>query len=143
MSQTYIKKILYAFNVNKDVFDSDIVSFEDLLGDVATVIANCIKHNIYDTLISSPNVPQYNTTQIDDIMEAFGNFIIKAQKAFKGNVGAGADLIIMAESYKTLSYVKQLAYSFNKLFQPVKAIKEYYDIDNIDLLGTTMLTVDH
>ena len=46
-------------NVNKDVFDSDIVSFEDLLGDVATVIANRIGYNIYDTLISSPNVPQY------------------------------------------------------------------------------------
>lgn len=41
-------------NVNKDVFDSDIVSFEDLLGDVATVIANRIEYNIYDTLISSP-----------------------------------------------------------------------------------------
>ena len=33
-------------NVNKDVFDSDIVSFEDLLGDVATVIANRIEFNI-------------------------------------------------------------------------------------------------
>lgn len=72
-------------NVNKDVFDSDIVSFEDLLGDVATVIANRIEYNIYDTLISSPNVPQYNTTQTDDTMDAFGNFVIKAQEAFKGN----------------------------------------------------------
>ena len=43
----------------------------------------------------------------------------------------------MAESYKTLSYVKQLAYSSNKLVQPVEDIKEYYGIDNIDLLGTT------
>lgn len=124
-------------NVNKDVFDSDIVSFEDLLGDVATVIANRIEYNIYDTLISSSNVPQYNTTQTDDTMDAFGNFVIKAQEAFKGNAGAGADLTIMAESYKTLSYVKQLAYSSNKLVQPVEDIKEYYGIDNIDLLGTT------
>ena len=117
-------------NVNMDVFDSDIVSFE-------TVIANRIEYNIYDTLISSPNVPQYNTTQTDDTMDAFGNFVIKAQEAFKGNAGAGADLTIMAESYKTLSYVKQLAYSSNKLVQPVEDIKEYYGIDNIDLLGTT------
>ena len=43
----------------------------------------------------------------------------------------------MAESYKTLSYVKQLAYMSNKLVQPVEDIKEYYGIDNIDLLGTT------
>ena len=124
-------------NVNKDVFDSDIVSFEDLLGDVATVIANRIEYNIYDTIISSPNVPQYNTTQTEDTMDAFGKFVISAQEAFKGNAGAGADLTIMAESYKTLSYVKQLAYSSNKLVQPVEDIKEYYGIDNIDLLGTT------
>lgn len=85
------------------MFDSDIVSFEDLLGDVATIIANRIEYNIYDTLISSPNVPQYNTTQTDDTMDAFGNFVIKAQEAFKGNAGAGADLTIMAESYHTLN----------------------------------------
>ena len=124
-------------NVNKDVFDSDIVSFEDLLGDVATVIANRIEYNIYDTIISSPNVPTYNTTQTDDTMDAFGKFVISAQEAFKGNAGAGADLTIMAESYKTLSYVKQLAYSSNKLVIPVEDINEYYGIDNIGLLGTT------
>ena len=124
-------------NVNKDIFDSDIVSFEDLLGDVATVIANRIEYNIYDALLSSPNVPVYNTTQTEDTMEAYGQFILKAQETFKGNAGSGADLTIMAESYKTLSYVKQLAYSSNKLVQPVEDIKEYYGIDNIDLLGTT------
>ena len=97
-------------NVNKDIFDSDIVSFEDLLGDVATVIANRIEFNIYDTLMNSNQVPEYNTTQTEDTMEAFGQFVIAAQEAFKGNAGAGADLTIMAESYKTLSYVKQLAY---------------------------------
>lgn len=101
-------------NVNKDIFDSDIVSFEDLLGDVATVIANRIEYNIYDTLLSSPNVQVYNTTQTEDTMEAYGQFILKAQEAFKGNADSGADLTIMAESYKTLSYVKQLAYSSNK-----------------------------
>ncbi|WP_295030102.1 hypothetical protein [uncultured Methanobrevibacter sp.] len=124
-------------NVNKDVFDSDIVSFEDLLGDVATVIANRIEFNIYDTLMNSNQVPQYNTTQTEDTMEAFGQFVIAAQEAFKGNAGAGADLTIMAESYKTLSYVKQLAYMNNKLVQPVEDIQSYYGIDNIDFLGTT------
>ena len=124
-------------NVNKDVFDSDIVSFEDLLGDVATVIANRIEFNIYDTLMNSNQVPQYNTTQTEDTMEAFGQFVIATQEAFKGNAGAGADLTIMAESYKTLSYVKQLAYMNNKLVQPVEDIQSYYGIDNIDFLGTT------
>lgn len=124
-------------NVNKDVFDSDIVSFEDLLGDVATVIANSIEFNIYDTLMNSNQVPEYNTTQTEDTMEAFGQFVIAAQEAFKGNAGAGADLTIMAESYKTLSYVKQLAYQNNKLVQPVEDIQSYYGIDNIDFLGTT------
>ena len=124
-------------NVNKDVFDSDIVSFEDLLGDVATVIANRIEFNIYDTLMNSNQVPQYNTTQTEDTMEAFGQFVIAAQETFKGNAGAGADLTIMAESYKTLSYVKQLAYMNNKLVQPVEDIQSYYGIDNIDFLGTT------
>ena len=124
-------------NVNKDVFDSDIVSFEDLLGDVATVIANRIEFNIYDTLMNSNQVPEYNTTQTEDTMEAFGQFVIAAQEAFKGNAGAGADLTIMAESYKTLSYVKQLAYQNNKLVQPVEDIQSYYGIDNIDFLGTT------
>ena len=124
-------------NVNTDVFDSDIVSFEDLLGDVATVIANRIEFNIYDTLMNSNQVPQYNTTQTEDTMEAFGQFVIAAQEAFKGNAGAGADLTIMAESYKTLSYVKQLAYMNNKLVQPVEDIQSYYGIDNIDFLGTT------
>lgn len=124
-------------NINKDMFDSDIVSFEDLLGDVATVIANRIEYNIYDTLISSTNVPEFNTSQTEDTMEAFGQFVISAQEAFKGNAGAGADLTIMAEPYKTLSYVKQLAYLNNKLVQPVEDIKEYYGIDNIDFLGTT------
>ena len=97
-------------NVNKDVFDSDIVSFEDLLGDVATVIANRIEFNIYDTITSSPNVPIYNTSETDDTMDAYGKFVIKAQEAFKAS---------------------------NKLVQPVEDIKEYYGIDNIDLLGTT------
>lgn len=124
-------------NVNKDVFDSDIVSFEDLLGDVATVIANRIEFNIYDTLMNSNQVPEYNTTQTEDTMEAFGQFVIAAQEAFKGNAGAGADLTMMAESYKTLSYVKQLAYQNNKLVQPVEDIQSYYGIDNIDFLGTT------
>ena len=124
-------------NVNKDVFYSDIVSFEDLLGDVATVIANRIEFNIYDTLMNSNQVPEYNTTQTEDTMEAFGQFVIAAQEAFKGNAGAGADLTIMAESYKTLSYVKQLAYQNNKLVQPVEDIQSYYGIDNIDFLGTT------
>lgn len=123
-------------NVNKEVFDSDIVSFEDLLGDVATVIANRIEFNIYDTLMNSNQVPEYNTTQTEDTMEAFGQFVIAAQEAFKGNAGAGADLTIMAESYKTLSYVKQLAYQNNKLVQPVEDIQSYYGIDNIDFLGT-------
>jgi hypothetical protein len=124
-------------NVNKDIFDSDIVSFEDLLGDVATVIANRIEFNIYDTLMNSSQVPEYNTTQTEDTMEAFGQFVIAAQEAFKGNAGAGADLTIMAESYKTLSYVKQLAYQNNMLVQPVEDIQSYYGIDNIDFLGTT------
>lgn len=124
-------------NVNKDIFDSDIVSFEDLLGDVATVIANRIEFNIYDTLMNSSQVPEYNTTQTEDTMEAFGQFVIAAQEAYKGNAGAGADLTIMAESYKTLSYVKQLAYQNNKLVQPVEDIQSYYGIDNIDFLGTT------
>ena len=124
-------------NVNKDIFDSDIVSFEDLLGDVATVIANRIEFNIYDTLMNSNQVPEYNTNQTEDTMEAFGQFVIAAQEAFKGNAGAGADLTIMAESYKTLSYVKQLAYQNNKLVQPVEDIQSYYGIDNIDFLGTT------
>ena len=124
-------------NVNKDIFDSDIVSFEDLLGDVATVIANRIEFNIYDTLMNSNQVPEYNTTQTEDTMEAFGQFVIAAQEAFKGNAGAGADLTIMAEPYKTLSYVKQLAYQNNKLVQPVEDIQSYYGIDNIDFLGTT------
>ena len=124
-------------NVNKDIFDSDIVSFEDLLGDVATVIANRIEFNIYDALMNSNQVPEYNTTQTEDTMEAFGQFVIAAQEAFKGNAGAGADLTIMAESYKTLSYVKQLAYQNNKLVQPVEDIQSYYGIDNIDFLGTT------
>ena len=124
-------------NVNKDVFDSDIVSFEDLLGDVATVIANRIEFNIYDTLMNSNQVPEYNTTQTEDTMDAFGQFVIAAQEAYKGNAGAGADLTIMAESYKTLSYVKQLAYQNNKLVQPVEDIQSYYGIDNIDFLGTT------
>lgn len=124
-------------NINKDIFDSDIVSFEDLLGDVATVIANRIEFNIYDTLMNSSQVPEYNTTQTEDTMEAFGQFVIAAQEAFKGNAGAGADLTIMAESYKTLSYVKQLAYQNNMLVQPVEDIQSYYGIDNIDFLGTT------
>lgn len=124
-------------NVNKDIFDSDIVSFEDLLGDVATVIANRIEFNIYDTLMNSSQVPEYNTTQTEDTMEAFGQFVIAAQEAYKGNAGAGSDLTIMAESYKTLSYVKQLAYQNNKLVQPVEDIQSYYGIDNIDFLGTT------
>ena len=65
-------------NVNKDVFDSDRISFEDLLADVATLIANKIESNIYNTLVSSPKVPTYNTTQTEDTMDAFGQFVIKA-----------------------------------------------------------------
>ena len=65
-----------------------------MLGDVATVIANRIEFNIYDTLMNSNQVPEYNTIQTEDTMEAFGQFVIAAQEAFKGNAGAGADLTI-------------------------------------------------
>ena len=124
-------------NVNKDVFDSDRISFEDLLADVATLIANKIEYNIYDTIVSSAKVPKYNTTQTEDTMEAFGQFVIKAQEAFKGSSCAGADLTIMVESYRTLSYIKQLAYVSNKSVQPIEEIQAYYGVDNIDFLGTT------
>ena len=124
-------------NVNKDVFDSDRISFEDLLADVATLIANKIEYNIYDTIVSSAKVPKYNTTQTEDTMEAFGQFVIKALEAFKGSSGAGADLTIMVESYRTLSYIKQLAYISNKSVQPIEEIQSYYGVDNIDFLGTT------
>lgn len=124
-------------NINKDVFDSDRISFEDLLADVATLIANKIEYNIYDTIVSSAKVPKYNTTQTEDTMEAFGQFVIKAQEAFKGSSGAGADLTIMVESYRTLSYIKQLAYISNKSVQPIEEIQAYYGVDNIDFLGTT------
>lgn len=133
---TFVSSLIFIINILCFILNN-IFSFEDLLGDVATIIANRIEYNIYDTLISSQNVPVYNTEQTEDTMEAYGKFIIKAQEAFKGNAGAGADLTIMAESYKTLSYAKQLAYMSNKLVQPVEEIKEYYGIDNIDLLGTT------
>lgn len=125
-------------NVNKDVFDSDRISFEDLLADVATLIANKIEYNIYDTIVSSAKVPKYNTTQTEDTMEAFGQFVIKAQEAFKGSSGAGADLTIMVESYRTLSYIKQLAYVSNKSIQSIEEIQAYYGVDNIDLLGTAV-----
>ena len=133
-------------NVNKDVFDSDRISFEDLLADVATLIANKIESNIYNTLVSSPKVPTYNTTQTEDTMEAFGQFVIKAQEAFKGSSGAGADLTIMVESYRTLSYIKQLAYISNKLVQPIEEIQSYYGVDPLTVLyskssGTTVAPI--
>ena len=128
-------------NVNKDVFDSDRISFEDLLADVATLIANKIEYNIYDTIVTSAKVPKYNTTQTEDTMEAFGQFVIKAQEAFKGSSGAGADLTIMVESYRTLSYIKQLAYVSNKSVQPIEEIQAYYGVDNIDFLGTTLYCI--
>ena len=59
------------------------------------------------------------------------------QEAFKGSSCAGADLTIMVESYRTLSYIKQLAYMSNKLVQPIEEIQSYYGVDNIDFLGTT------
>lgn len=124
-------------NINKEMLDSDIISFEDLLCDVATVIAHRIEYNIYDTIINSARIPTFNTSQTEDNMESFGQFVLSAQEAFKGNAGAGADLTLMAGSYKTLSYIKQLAYVNNKLVQPIEEIQEYFGIDNIDFLGTT------
>lgn len=89
------------------------------------------------TIVRKAKVPKYNTTQTEDTMEAFGQFVIKAQEAFKGSSGAGADLTIMVESYRTLSYIKQLAYISNKSVQPIEEIQAYYGVDNIDFLGTT------
>ena len=43
----------------------------------------------------------------------------------------------MVESYRTLSYIKQLAYISNKSVQPIEEIQAYYGVDNIDFLGTT------
>lgn len=104
---------------------------------MATLIANKIEYNIYDTIVSSAKVPKYNTTQTEDTMEASGQFVIKAQEAFKGSSSTGADLTIMVESYRTLSYIKQLAYISNKSVQPIEEIQAYYSVDNIDFLGTT------
>lgn len=114
---------LQELNIRKPITDTISI---DTVGGVLNV-----------NIMNSSQVPEYNTTQTEDTMEAFGQFVIAAQEAFKGNAGAGADLTIMAESYKTLSYVKQLAYQNNKLVQPVEDIQSYYGIDNIDFLGTT------
>jgi len=71
-------------------------------------------------------------------LETFGQFVIKAQEAIKGSSGASADLTIMVESYRTLSYIKQLAYVSNKSIQSIEEIQAYYGVDNIDLLGTAV-----
>ena len=64
-------------------------------------------------------------------MEAFEQFVIKAQEAFKGNSGAGTDLTVMVESYRTLSYIKQLVYISNKLVQPIEEIQSYYGVTTL------------
>ena len=121
-------------NVSAQMLDSNLISVHDMLQDVGILIGRSIEQAAINMILNNPKVATYNHTSGDDS----GVTILKAQEKFKESAGSFCNLNSMAVNYKSLTTLKSDMFASNRQVEPVEAIKSYYGIDNIDLLGTAV-----
>ena len=121
-------------NVSAQMLDSNLISVHDMLQDVGILIERSIEQAAINMILNNTKVATYNYTAGDDS----GVTILKAQEKFKESTGSFCNLNSMAVNYKSLTTLKSDMFANNRQVEPVEAIKSYYGVDNIDLLGTAV-----
>lgn len=121
-------------NVSAQMLDSNLISVHDMFQDVGILIGRSIEQAAINMILNNSKVATYNYTAGDDS----GVTILKAQEKFKESAGSFCNLNSMAVNYKSLTTLKSDMFANNRQVEPVEAIKSYYGVDNIDLLGTAV-----
>lgn len=122
-------------NISENIADNNIISLNDMLKDVGSMIGNTIEKETWNLLNNNSKIQTYNrATSSATSLE----HVLNAQEKFKDKAGDMADLKVMAVNYKSMSVVKDELLKINQDVQAAEDIKAYYSLDNIDLLGTAI-----
>lgn len=122
-------------NISENIADNNIISLNDMLKDVGSMIGNTIEKETWNLLNNNSKIQTYNrATSSATSLE----HVLNAQEKFKDKAGDMADLKVMAVNYKSMSVVKDELLKINPDVQAAEDIKSYYALDNIDLLGTAI-----
>ena len=122
-------------NISENIADNNIISLNDMLKDVGSMIGNTIEKETWNLLNNNSKIQTYNrATSSATSLE----HVLNAQEKFKDKAGDRADLKVMAVNYKSMSVVKDELLKINQDVQAAEDIKSYYALDNIDLLGTAI-----
>lgn len=122
-------------NISENIADNNIISLNDMLKDVGSMIGNTIEKETWNLLNNNSKIQTYNrATSSATSLE----HVLNAQEKFKDKAGDMADLKVMAVNYKSMSVVKDELLKINQDVQVTEDIKSYYALDNIDLLGTAI-----
>ena len=122
-------------NISENIADNNIISLNDMLKDVGSMIGNTIEKETWNLLNNNSKIQTYNrATSSATSLE----HVLNAQEKFKDKAGNMADLKVMAVNYKSMSVVKDELLKINQDVQAAEDIKSYYALDNIDLLGTAI-----
>ena len=122
-------------NISENIADNNIISLNDMLKDVGSMIGNTIEKETWNLLNNNSKIQTYNrATSSATSLE----HVLNAQEKFKDKAGDMADLKVMAVNYKSMSVVKDELLKINQDVQAAEDIKSYYALDNIDLLGTAI-----
>ncbi len=116
------------------MLDFNLISVNDTLHDVSILIGRSIEKAAIGMIMNSSKVATYNFQAGDDT----GMTILKAQVKFKESAGSYANLNNMAVIYKSFTTLKSDIFESNHKVEPVELIKSYYNVDNIDVLGTVV-----
>lgn len=122
-------------NISENIADNNIISLNDMLKDVGSMIGNTIEKETWNLLNNNSKIQTYNrATSSATSLE----HVLNAQEKFNDKAGDMADLKVMAVNYKSMSVVKDELLKINQDVQAAEDIKSYYALDNIDLLGTAI-----
>lgn len=108
-------------NVLAKMFDSNLISVNDMLQDVGILIGRSIEKAAIGMIMNSSKVATCNFQVNDDT----GMIILKAQEKFKESTGSYVNLNTMAVSYKSLTTLKSDIFESNCQVEFVELIKSY------------------
>jgi hypothetical protein len=122
-------------NISENIADSNIISLNDMLKDIGSMIGNVIEKETWNLINGNSKIQTYNRASSS---ASSLEHVLNAQEKFKDTAGDMADLKVMAVNYKSISVVKDELLKINQNVQAAEDIKAYYALDNIDLLGTAI-----
>lgn len=129
-----INSIGGVLNVNENLLSNNLISVNNMLKDVGSIIGNSIEKETARLLFQNSNIYEYDNGAGLDIPK----FIIQAQQEFKEQCGDDVDLNLIPTNYKIITELKNYLFDNNKLVEPIEDIKAYFFSDNIDILGSAV-----